>query len=556
MLSNYYTFRALAESLSSKLTGYRIDHAFSQERDELAFSFSGVEGCLIISCRAQENTCFLHQAFTRARRNTTSLFRSSYRKEVLGASHHAGDRMIVIRLESGESLVLQFYRSKANVLHLDATANITDAFRHGKELRGTQYGPPRRDEPVYDMTAFRTSVQEEPGKPVRIILRRLFPELGSTLVHEILARSDVPLSATGEEIDAQHAARFVPALASVFADLSMPKFLVYSGRNGLPSVFSLITLRHLEEMPVQQFDDIHDAIRFFISRNRAGSDFHSKRNSLIAMIQAQVHKARRTINALDTERRESSCASDYEHAGQLLLTLPVSKTRGAQSARVRDGDTLRVITLDPGLTLLQNAQRYFEKAKRANTALRESASRNATVNARIAHAEQLVTALTGTTTMKELNALMDTHTGMFNEFGIGRRAKERAEIPFRIFTVEGGFEVWAGKSNTNNDLLTTRFAKPNDLWFHARGSSGSHVILRVASSKGEPSKKARDQAAGIAAYYSKMKKAKLVPVAMTERKYVRKPKGAPPGTVVLEREQTIFAQPALPAPPHEQRAPL
>jgi predicted ribosome quality control (RQC) complex YloA/Tae2 family protein len=50
-----------------------------------------------------------------------------------------------------------------------------------------------------------------------------------------------------------------------------------------------------------------------------------------------------------------------------------------------------------------------------------------------------------------------------------------------------------------------------------------------------------------------MKKARLVPVAMTERKYVRKPKGAPPGTVVLEREQTIFAQPALPAPPHEQR---
>jgi predicted ribosome quality control (RQC) complex YloA/Tae2 family protein len=112
--------------------------------------------------------------------------------------------------------------------------------------------------------------------------------------------------------------------------------------------------------------------------------------------------------------------------------------------------------------------------------------------------------------------------------------------------VEGGFEVWAGKSSENNDLLTLHHAKPNDLWFHARGSSGSHVLLKVGSGKGEPGKKAKEQAAGIAAYYSKMKNAKMVPVAMTEKKYVRKPKGAPPGTVVLEREKVVFAEPSLP----------
>jgi predicted ribosome quality control (RQC) complex YloA/Tae2 family protein len=91
-----------------------------------------------------------------------------------------------------------------------------------------------------------------------------------------------------------------------------------------------------------------------------------------------------------------------------------------------------------------------------------------------------------------------------------------------------------------------KHAKPSDLWFHARGSSGSHVILKVNTGKGEPGKKAKGQAAAIAAYYSKMKNATMVPVAMTEKKYVRKPKGAPPGTVVLEREKVIFAEPALP----------
>jgi len=115
--------------------------------------------------------------------------------------------------------------------------------------------------------------------------------------------------------------------------------------------------------------------------------------------------------------------------------------------------------------------------------------------------------------------------------------------------VEGHFEVWVGKSSANNDLLTLHHAKPNDLWFHARGSSGSHVLLKVATGSGTPGKRAKEQAAAIAAYFSKMRTASTVPVAMTQRKYVRKPKGAPPGTVVLERESVLFVTPALPNNP-------
>jgi predicted ribosome quality control (RQC) complex YloA/Tae2 family protein len=111
--------------------------------------------------------------------------------------------------------------------------------------------------------------------------------------------------------------------------------------------------------------------------------------------------------------------------------------------------------------------------------------------------------------------------------------------------------VWVGKSSENNDLLTMKYAKPNDLWFHARGSSGSHVILRMGTGKGEPSKQAIHEAAGIAAYYSKMKGAKHVPVAVTERKYVRKPRGAEPGSVTIEREKLLFVEPRLPVLDHQ-----
>ena len=106
--------------------------------------------------------------------------------------------------------------------------------------------------------------------------------------------------------------------------------------------------------------------------------------------------------------------------------------------------------------------------------------------------------------------------------------------------------MWVGKSSANNDLLTTKYAKPNDLWFHARGASGSHTVLKISGRSEPPPKEAIRQAAGIAAYYSKMRNAANVPVAYCERKYVRKPKHVPEGTVHLEREEIIFVQPRLP----------
>jgi predicted ribosome quality control (RQC) complex YloA/Tae2 family protein len=140
------------------------------------------------------------------------------------------------------------------------------------------------------------------------------------------------------------------------------------------------------------------------------------------------------------------------------------------------------------------------------------------------------------------------HERRVDRASLGLSAPEggREPVPFRVFVVDGGFEVWAGKNSTNNDLLTLRFARPKDLWFHARGAGGSHVVLRTASAPGEPSKRAREQAAAIAAYYSRMRNASLVPVTVTEKKYVRKPRNAPPGTVQVERESVLFAAPRLP----------
>ena len=105
--------------------------------------------------------------------------------------------------------------------------------------------------------------------------------------------------------------------------------------------------------------------------------------------------------------------------------------------------------------------------------------------------------------------------------------------------------MWVGKDSAANDLLTFKFTKQNDIWFHVRGSSGSHTILKC-DDDAEPTKEHIKIAASICAYYSKAKNARNVPVAYTEAKNVQKYKGAKAGSVVIKGEKVIKVNPELP----------
>ncbi len=127
--------------------------------------------------------------------------------------------------------------------------------------------------------------------------------------------------------------------------------------------------------------------------------------------------------------------------------------------------------------------------------------------------------------------------------------KNSADInhkPFRIYRLTDGFEVWVGKDSRSNDLLTMKYTKQNDLWFHVSGSSGSHTVLKIPGNAGKTSHEIIKIAAGIAAYYSKSRNAKNVKVSYTRAKYVQKYEGAKSGSVVIKNEKTVKVEPSLP----------
>ena len=116
------------------------------------------------------------------------------------------------------------------------------------------------------------------------------------------------------------------------------------------------------------------------------------------------------------------------------------------------------------------------------------------------------------------------------------------------YTLNGGHQVLAGKTDSDNDRLSLKLAKPNDWWFHVRGMPGSHVLLKALPDE-EPGKDILKAAAAVAAWHSKARNGGVTPVACTKAAHVTKPRGAKPGTVQIRKETILKVRPGLPDEP-------
>ncbi|MCX5894276.1 MAG: NFACT RNA binding domain-containing protein [Proteobacteria bacterium] len=124
-------------------------------------------------------------------------------------------------------------------------------------------------------------------------------------------------------------------------------------------------------------------------------------------------------------------------------------------------------------------------------------------------------------------------------------ATEQNKPRFLEYGLPGGWQVLAGRTDDDNDLLSIRVAEPGDWWFHVRGMPGSHVILR-GKPDAEPDKETLKRAAAIAAFHSKARSGGTVAVSCTRARNVTKPRGAKPGTVAIRKEVILKVRPGLP----------
>lgn len=552
MLTNYYTLRLIADDINRTLTGTKITQIFSQHRDELVITCTSKSGKrhLLVSCKPSLNYVYLRDEFARAKRNSVDLFPAVIGTRIQSVYLHPNDRQLVLETDTPHQLIIRPYGSKANVLLVSGLV-IQDAFRDRKEIVGKEFDEKKHPPVPENVTDFTERLRSSQGE-LQTALKIIFPKFGPEVVRELLFLCGLPPTVLCSELSTQEREQLFYAshhIQKVLTEEASPR-IYFEGTT--PRVFSIVPLKHLAALRSEEYDSIHTAIRTFIGLTHRQHEFEERRKVLIQRLRASLERDERLIERSIDEPGER--ATQYETMGKLLMANLDRVHKGMREVELENtltpSPTTMTIALNPALSPAKNAEHYFDKAKAARRKSAEQAKRKDQLRQRVQLARNLLERLESVDDPDVYEKFLDKHRAELEELGykIDEKAKTQKQeaLPFRVFTVAGGFQVWAGKSSENNDLLTMKHAKPNDLWFHARGSSGSHVVLKIGTGKGEPSKLAIQQAAGIAAYYSKMKNSKLVPVAMTERKYVRKPKGAPAGTVTLEREKTIFAEPKLP----------
>lgn len=249
-----------------------------------------------------------------------------------------------------------------------------------------------------------------------------------------------------------------------------------------------------------------------------------KRRNLVQKRLADLQRVFEAALEADTLRAEADLLMAYAHQ------VPA----GASEVMLMDfSGEPRGIRLEPRLSAVENAQARYERAKKRLARLEGAEAREAALHDELRTLEERLARL------DELHE--DELEALEARYLAEPRAPRRA-APGTRYRSPQGFEVWVGRSAKGNDELTFKLAKSRDVWLHAQGHPGSHVIIR-AENREVPFETILF-AAQLAAAYSKAGDSDNVPVDYTLKKHVWKPKGGPPGAVHFTQQRTVFVTPS------------
>ena len=299
--------------------------------------------------------------------------------------------------------------------------------------------------------------------------------------------------------------------------------------------------RFSQDIPESPFP-LSAAIEAYYRTAESASVVETARNTRAGILRRSIKKLRRRIEAWHEDLAKAEKYKAYNRYGELIKANLGTIRKGRTDVTVVDyfDEELPNLTipLDPAKTPQGNMDDYFRKYRKHLAAERE-------LRPRIGEGERELETL-----LQEMAAIEQgdwqppetprriTRTGIRQRIGGGKLHQEQRQGPFRRFTSSDGLAIYVGRNARENDELTFGLAKSDDLWLHARGAPGSHVVVRMEKGSDPPPETIRD-AATLALLYSDLKKSGKGDVIYTRRKWVKKAKGQAPGAVVVTQEKSV-----------------
>lgn len=561
---------AVAREMSNLLIGGKIEKIHQPEADELVFHIRAQTGsCKLYASSGSSHARFHMLTKTPENRKVPFAFCMLLRKHlaggrITGIAQKDSERVLEISIDTlnelgfsvNKTLIIEIMGKHSNIILIDAeTQRIIDSIKRvsldesrvRQVLPGMEYSyPPGQGKVPFasitldEVAALCDCAPHALSKSLLQGVQGISPGMANRL-----AASCEPGGSAGE---------------SVFAELqSMRKALesgtvtpaVYMDDDGTPVDFHVFPIPDFEgTCDKLEFGSVSECVEHFYLNKTGLNRLRQKSADLDRAVRSSLDKMYLKKQRLSEDILAAEKADLYRLYGELLTANLHSISPGGSEARLvnyYDGQEI-AIPMDKRLSPSKNAQGYFKRYSKSKTAVKEKSIRLRENDSDIEYLESFGAFIENASSVEEIEALRNELT----EEGYLRRRRAQGKQPKAkpaplAFQTASGFKVMAGRNNRENDELTFKAASRTDVWFHAKGYPGSHVILFTEGQ--EPAGADVLEAAAIAAYHSKGRQSENVPVDYTQARYVKKPAGAKPGMVIFTNHATVYVNPKPPAGP-------
>lgn len=310
--------------------------------------------------------------------------------------------------------------------------------------------------------------------------------------------------------------------------------------NGEPKEFSAITMTMYDHCV--DYDSISELLREYYAQKEVVTRIRQKSYDLRRIVNTALERSYKKYGIQEKQLKDTEKRDKFRVYGELINTYGYNIEEGAKSFKALNYYTNEEITipLDPTLTPQENAVKYFNRYNKLKRTFEAETKQIQETSDDIRHLESIATALDIATAEEDLVELKEEliEAGYIHRKGKPGKKVKVTSKPFHYISSDG-FDMYVGKNNFQNDELTFKFANGNDWWFHAKKMPGSHVIVRTNGK--ELPDRTFEEAASLAAHYSKGHEQDKVEIDYVLKKEVKKPAAAKPGFVVYYTNYSMMA---------------
>ena len=566
------TIANIVSDLSELLTGGRINKIAQPEKDELLLTIKNNRESfrLFISASASLPLIYLTD-HNRKSPMTAPNFCMLLRKHIgsgriISVTQPSLERVVRFEFEHlnelgdvcKKYLIVEIMGKHSNIIFANEDDMIIDSIKHVpahmSSIREVLPGRPyfvtqtqdKLDPLTIDETAFSETILAKPLSITKSLYTSL-TGISPLFAEEICYRASIDGGDATSSLSTVAKSHLYHTFTRAISDIKLKCFtpnIIY--QNNEPIEFSSLTLSMYEDLTCKPFDNISSLLESYYAEKNVITRIRQKSVDLRKIVTTALERNIKKHQLQERQMKDTEKKEKYRIYGELINTYGYDVKPGdkhLEALNYYNNETVR-IPLDPTLTPLENAQKHFERYNKFKRTADALSVHLVDTKSEIEHLESIKTSLDMAFTESDLAQIKEEliQYGYMKRKNTGGKNAKIVSSPLHYLSSDG-YHMYVGKNNFQNEEVTFKFATGEDWWFHAKEIPGSHVIVKT--NKDELPDKTFEEAAALAAYYSKARKSPKVEVDYTLKRNIKKPNGGVLGLVIYHQNYSILVAPDI-----------